>query len=150
MAKNWAHAFLTRLDFINWDLPRELITNRNPKFLSKFWIILIEKLGMKLLYSIAYYPQTNGSSKKTNQAVKITLRFFVYMLENFSHWPQVLSCIQAIINNISSSIIGKISNKLAYGFSPRRLLDLLSILSTPNFLAVKSDIVEAISFVLLN
>lgn len=35
-AEQWAHAFLKRLNLIDWGLPRELITDRDPKFLSKF------------------------------------------------------------------------------------------------------------------
>lgn len=34
--KDWAHVFLTRLDLVNWDLSREVITDRDPKFLNKF------------------------------------------------------------------------------------------------------------------
>ena len=66
IAEDWAHAFLTRLDLVDWSLPRELITDRDPKFLSKFWTSLFEKLDVKLLYSTAYHAQTNGSSEKTN------------------------------------------------------------------------------------
>ncbi len=65
-AEEWAHTFLARLNLVDWDLPRELITNCEPKFFSKFWTALIEKLGVKLLYSTAYHPQTDGSSERTN------------------------------------------------------------------------------------
>ena len=89
-AEDWAHAFLARLDLVDWDLPRELITDRDPKFLSKFWTSLFEKLGVKLLYSTAYHPQTDGSSERTNQTVEIALHFFVHALVDPSEWPQVL------------------------------------------------------------
>ncbi len=62
-AEQWAHAFLKRLDLIDWGLPRELITDRDPKFLSKFWTALFAKLRVKLLYSTAYHPQTDGASE---------------------------------------------------------------------------------------
>ena len=35
-AEQWAHAFLNRLDLIDWGLPGELITDHDPKFHSKF------------------------------------------------------------------------------------------------------------------
>ena len=54
-AKDWAHTFFARLDLVDWGLPGELIIDRDPKFLSKFWTSLFEKLGVKLLYSIAYH-----------------------------------------------------------------------------------------------
>ena len=85
--KKWAHAFLARLDLINGGLQGELITDHDPKFLSRFWKALFKKLGVKLLYSTAYYPQTDGSSERTNQTVKIVLRFFVHALDSPSFWP---------------------------------------------------------------
>lgn len=116
-AKEWAYTFLARLNFIDWGLPGELITDRNPKFLSKFWVSLFEKLDVKLLYSTAYHMQRDGSSERTNQTVEIALCFFVHALKDPSQWPQVLSCIQAIINNSSSSKTRNIPNELAYNFS---------------------------------
>ena len=65
-AEQWAHTFLNRLDLINWGLPRELITDRDPKFLSKFWTALFTKFRVKLLYSTAYHPQTDEFNERTN------------------------------------------------------------------------------------
>lgn len=48
-AEQWAQAFLKRLDLVDWRLPGELITDRDPKFLGKFWTALFERLGVKLL-----------------------------------------------------------------------------------------------------
>lgn len=149
-AEDWAHALLTRLDLVDWGLPGELITDRDPKFLSKFWASLFEKLGVKLLYSTAYHQQTDGSSERSNQTVEIALRFFVHALMDPSKWPQVLTRIQAIINNSSSSTTGKTPNELVYDFSPSRLLDLLAALLTPDALAARADVTKAISFAFLN
>lgn len=82
LAEQWAHAFLNRLDLIDWGLPGELITNCDPKFLNKFWTALFTKLGVKLLYSIVYHPQTDGSSERTNKTVGIALQFFIHAMED--------------------------------------------------------------------
>lgn len=150
MAKEWAHAFLSKLDFVDWSLLRKLITNCDPKFFSKFWTALFEKLGMKLFYSIVYHPQTDGSNKRTNQTVKNALQFFVYILNNPGLWPQILLHIQAIINNTSSSSIGKAPNEVAYNFSPYYALDFLAALSISNALAAYADIVKAVFFAFFN
>ena len=81
-AKDWAYALLQRLNMIDFGLPSEPITDKDPKFFSKFWKALFTKLGVKLLYSIAYHPQTDGSSKRINQTVEIALQFFIYVLED--------------------------------------------------------------------
>lgn len=90
-AEDWVYAFLKRLDLIDWGFPRELITNRNPKFFNSFWKTLFTKLGVKLLYSIAYHLQTNGARERTNQTIEIALQFFVHVMEDLSCWPKILS-----------------------------------------------------------
>ena len=147
--EQWAQAFLKRLNLIDWGLPEELITDWDPKFLSKFWAKLFARLEVKLLYSTAYHLQTDGFSKRTNQTLEITLRFFVHALEDPSLWPEVFPRIQSILN-ISFSTTGKTSNKIAYGFSSCRLLDLLSDLLLPNIFQTCTDTVDAISFALAN
>ena len=41
---------------------RTIVSDRDAKFLSYFWKTLCTKLGIKLLFSSAYHPQTDGSS----------------------------------------------------------------------------------------
>lgn len=43
-----------------------IISDRDPKFLSDLWASLFKLLGVKLLYSTAYHPQTDGASERTN------------------------------------------------------------------------------------
>ncbi len=149
-AEQWANAFLNRLDLIDWGLQGELIINRDPKFLSKFWTALFTKLGVKLLYRTAYHPQIDGSSKHTNQTIEIALRFFVHIMEEPSCWPEVLPQIQSLLNNISSFTTRKTPNKIAYGFSYRTPLDLcLAVTSLETYVA-RTKAADAISFALAN
>ena len=111
---------------------------------------MFARLGVKLLYSTAYQPQTDGSSGRTNPTVEIALRFFVQALEDPSLWPEVLPRIQSILNNTYSSTTGKTSNKIAYGFSPRRPFNLLSDSLLPNTFQAHADAADAISFALAN
>ena len=82
--------------------------------------------------------------------MEIALRFFVYALEDASLWSEVLPPIQSILNNTSSSTTGKTPNEIAYDFSPRRPLDLLSDPSLPNTFQARSDATDGISFALAN
>ena len=56
-AEEWAHAFLARLDFINWGLPGELIIDQDPKFLSKFWASPFKKLGICFIAQLTIRKQ---------------------------------------------------------------------------------------------
>lgn len=145
-AEKWALALLNRLELIDWGLPAVIVSDRDPKFLSKLWKTLFEKLGVDLLYSTAYHPQTDGSSERTNQTVEIALRFLLHSIKNIRDWPTLLPKIQSLLNNASSSTTGKSPNELVYGFTPRRPLDLLSHLELPDHFVGRTTASDAIAF----
>ena len=118
----WANVFLERLWLADWGLPKIIISDRDKKFLSQFWTALFNRLGVKLLYSTAYHPQTDGQSERTNQTVEIMLRFFIATLENPADWPNCIPQMQSVINNSTSSA-GKSPNEICYGFTPNFTID---------------------------
>jgi len=60
---------------------------------------LFRRLGVKLLYSTTYDPQTDGQSERTNQTVYIASRFAIATLTNPDAWPSVLLRIQRRIKH---------------------------------------------------
>ena len=42
---------------------KTIVSDRDVKFLSYFWKTLCSKLGIKLLFSIAYHPQTEAKRR---------------------------------------------------------------------------------------
>jgi hypothetical protein len=59
----------------DWDIIKETINDRDPKFMSKLWQTLLDLLGVVMLISTTYHPQTDGQSERTNQIMEIALRF---------------------------------------------------------------------------
>lgn len=86
-AKEWARRLLRRLQRIDRGLLQQIISDRDRKFLSDLWRALFEEVGVKLLYSTAYHPQTDGSSERTNQTVEIAVRFWMSTLDDVGAWP---------------------------------------------------------------
>jgi transposase InsO family protein len=51
-------------------VPKMIVSNRGPQFVSKFWSELHKSLGTKLLHSSTYHPQTSGQTKRVNQILE--------------------------------------------------------------------------------
>nr|KAJ0187438.1 hypothetical protein LSAT_V11C900490520 [Lactuca sativa] len=55
-------------------IPLMIVSDRNSRFNSRFWMSLQEELGTKLCLSTAYHPQTDGQSERTIQTLEDMLR----------------------------------------------------------------------------
>jgi hypothetical protein len=55
-------------------VPKTIVSDRGPQFVSKFWEELHKSLGTKLLHSLAYHPQTSGQTERVNQILEDMLR----------------------------------------------------------------------------
>ena len=72
-------------------VPSSIVSDRDPRFISRFWKSLPEALGSRLRLSSAYHPQTNGQSKRTIQSLDDFLR--VCVLEQGGTWDSHLPLI---------------------------------------------------------
>ncbi|KAI3690669.1 hypothetical protein L2E82_48859 [Cichorium intybus] len=54
--------------------PISIMSDRDSRFMSRFWQSLQKALGTKLDMSTAYHPQTNGQSERTIQTLEDMLR----------------------------------------------------------------------------
>jgi hypothetical protein len=130
--KDWALTLLSRLKIMNWELFKAIISNRDSKFLIELWIIIFDRSSVKLLYSTVYHSQSDEQSKRSNQIMKIALRFHLFILNNSKKWSSCLSIIQSHMNNFIISL-DKTLNEIVYEF--------ISIQSTD--LTQTKDIVES-------
>ena len=58
-------------------LPRELVSDRDPRFTSKLWQALMNRLGVSTAMSSAYHPQTDGNTERVNRVLEDMLRHFI-------------------------------------------------------------------------
>jgi transposase InsO family protein len=55
-------------------VPKSIVSDRDSKFVSKFWESLHSALGTKLSLSFTFHPQTDGQSERTIQTLEDMLR----------------------------------------------------------------------------
>ena len=75
-AAEYARLFVNQV-FRLHGMPEVIISDRDPRFVSKFWEELFSLLGTDLRFSTAFHPETDGQSE-------VTIR----VLENFL-WPYI-------------------------------------------------------------
>jgi len=69
-------------------VPRSLVSNRDPLFVSKFWQDLFWLSGTLLRMSSAYHPQSDGQAEVLNRVIEQYLRAFVHC--RLGAWGKIL------------------------------------------------------------
>ena len=75
-AEGVANLYLRQV-FPRFGLPSKVISDRDPRFVSRFMKEICRLLGITQNISTAYHPHTDGQSERTNQWVEQYLRFWV-------------------------------------------------------------------------
>ena len=89
------------------------MSDRDPRFTSKFWESLQVALGTKLRLSSAYHPQTDGQTERTIQSLEDLLRACV--LEQGVSWVECLPLNEFTYNNNFHSSVGMTPFEALYG-----------------------------------
>ena len=66
-----------------------IVSDRDPRFTSRFWSSLRAALGARLHFSTAFHPQTDGQSERTIQTLEDMLR--VCVMEFKGSWDTHLA-----------------------------------------------------------
>ncbi|MCH79856.1 Ty3/gypsy retrotransposon protein, partial [Trifolium medium] len=69
-------------------LPKSIVSDRDPIFISRFWADLFKFSGTLLRMSSSYHPQTDGQTEVMNRTIEQYLRAFVH--EKPSQWASLL------------------------------------------------------------
>ncbi|CAI7787037.1 unnamed protein product [Closterium sp. NIES-54] len=97
-------------------IPTTLISDRDPKFTSKFWKELMSLMGTRLAMSSAYHPQTDGQTKHLNQIVEQLLR--AACKDDINKWDLHLPVLEFAYNNAKHAATGETPFFLCYGRHP--------------------------------
>ncbi|KAJ4958242.1 hypothetical protein NE237_025353 [Protea cynaroides] len=78
-------------------VPESIVSDRDPRFTSKFWKGLQKAMGTTLKFSTAFHPQTDGQSERTIQILEDMLRACV--IDFKGSWDERLPLIEFAYNN---------------------------------------------------
>ena len=106
-------------------MPRSVVSDRDPRFVSKFWQEMWRLLGTKLRMSSAHHPQTDGQTEAANRVVEMVLRCTLHSSNEPTHWARDLSLVEFVINNSPSQSTGYTPFFLNYGYHPATPMDLI-------------------------
>ncbi|XP_075492373.1 uncharacterized protein LOC142530424 [Primulina tabacum] len=122
------------------------VSDRDPRFASKFWGSLQSALGSKLAMSTAYHPQTDGQSERTIQTLEDMLRAIV--MDFKGGWQESLSLVEFSYNNSFQVTIGMAPFEALYGRKCRSPICWEDVgerqMSKPEFIQEMKDKVELI------
>ena len=98
-------------------LPETIVSDRDPKFVSKFWRELHRLMGVKLLMSTAYHPQTDAMGERAIRGITQVLRGAV--APDQSDWVDRLPMTEFAVNSSINDSTGFAPFELTYGAMPR-------------------------------
>ena len=94
-AKDCARVFIDTI-FRLHGLPREIVSDRDPRFTAEFWQSVFQTLGTRLTMSTSDHPETDGQTERANRVLEEILRGYVH---SFTSWSEFLPMAEFAINN---------------------------------------------------
>jgi hypothetical protein len=105
-----------RAIFRYFGLPRKLISDRDPRFMSDFCETLFRVVGTKLNISTSDHPHTDGQTERVNQTWEQVIRCYLHPLHD--DWVQHLTNVEFAINAAVSTSTTISPFKATLGFEP--------------------------------
>jgi len=104
-------------------IPRSIVSGRDTKFLSHFWVPLWKKMGTELKCSTTCHPQMDGQTEVTNRTLGALLRALIK--SNSKAWDPILPHAEFAYNMAPSKTSSLSPFKIVYGVDPLSPLGLI-------------------------
>jgi hypothetical protein len=122
-AKSIAETFVKEIVRLH-GIPNSLVSDRDPLFISHFWMELFKLQGTKLKMSSAYHPETDGQTEVINRCLEGYLRCFASdHPKTWSHW---IPWAEFWYNSTFHVSIGKTPFEVVYGRPAPPIIKFLS------------------------
>ena len=94
-------------------VPISIVSDRDPRFASRFWKSLQAALGTKVHLSTAFHPQSDGQSERIIQVLEDMLR--ACMIDFGKNWEKSLPLVEFSYNNSYQASIQMAPYEALYG-----------------------------------
>nr|GEW10442.1 hypothetical protein [Tanacetum cinerariifolium] len=118
-------------------IPCSMVSDRDVKFLSHFWVTLWRKMETKLKCSTASHPQTDGQTEVTNRTLRSLLRSLIKT--NLKQWEELLPQAEFAYNCAPNKTTSHSPFMVVYGLNPATPLDLVVLDTSSKFDQAASD-----------
>jgi hypothetical protein len=95
-ASNIVDVYMREIDRLH-GIPKTIMSDKDPKFTSKFWKGLFNGSGTNLNFSTTYHPESDGQIKRVNQVIEDMLR--MYVMDKPSKWEDYIHLVEFSYNN---------------------------------------------------
>ena len=120
-SEEFAQVFLREV-FAKHGLPKNIVSDRDTRFTSKFFKELCRHLGVKQHMSTAFHPQSDGQTERANRVLEDMLR--TYVAPSQDDWDLKLPCCEFAVNNAWNAATGSTPFFLNFGEHPRSPVDM--------------------------
>ena len=115
-AEGVAHLFKREI-FRLHGAPQDIVSDRDPKFVSNFWKEFTQIVGAQRNLSTSFHPRTDGQTERMNRFLEDVLRH--YVAPHQKDWADHLDIVEFAINNVDQESTGYSPFFLNYGYHPR-------------------------------
>jgi hypothetical protein len=105
-------------------VPRQVITDGDPRFIAEFYHTFTNALGIACGFSTSHHPQTDGQTERVNQVLEDYLRHYVKPLQ--TDWDKHLSMAEFAFNNSFHESTQNTPFRVVYGVDPLTPVSLLT------------------------
>lgn len=104
--------------FTKFGLPRQIISDRDPRWRGVFWAEVCRLMGMKRALTTAYHPQADGQTEALNHYLEVAVRCYVERLDNRDQWSKLLTSLTFAYNCTPHSSTERTPSFLLRGYQP--------------------------------